>query len=395
MKTILVGVTGGIAAFKSAQLVSDLVKKDFDVYVLMSEHAQKFVGKETFAALSKHPVYEMFDTDPCGRVMHIELAQKADAFIIAPATANVIAKVVHGIADDMLTTTFLAHKGHKLIAPAMNTNMYENEVTQRNLALCKELGYILIDPSAGRLACGDVGTGKLADVATMIDMIEQVCFDDKCLAGKHLVVTAGATQEALDPVRYLSNHSSGKMGFAIAKMARRCGAKVTLIAGNNALPKLEGVNYVPVVSAIDMRNAVMAALPSADIVVKAAAVADYRPASVADEKIKKSDGDMFIPLVRNPDILLEVSSNRSEKQVICGFAMETENIMENAKAKFEKKKVDFLVINDLREAGAGFKVDSNRVNILSKDGVEALPLMSKEELGYELCKRFAKALEGK
>ena len=395
MKTILVGVTGGIAAFKSAQLVSDLVKKNFDVYVLMTEHAKAFIGKETFAALTKHPVYDMFEENPSGRVTHIELAQKANAFIIAPATANVIAKVVHGLADDMLTTTFLACKGHKLIAPAMNTNMYENEVTQRNLALCKELGYTVIDPSAGRLACGDVGSGKLADIKDMIDAIEQVCFDDKCLVGKHVVVTAGATQEAVDPVRFLSNHSSGKMGFAIAKMARRCGATVTLIAGNNALDKLPGVNYVPVVSAVDMRNAVMEALPSADVVVKAAAVADYRPASVADEKIKKSDDDLSIALVRNPDILLEVSKNRKDNQVLCGFAMETENIMENAKAKFEKKKVDFLVINDLREAGAGFKVDSNRVNILSKEGVEALPLMSKEELGYELCKRFAKALEGK
>ena len=393
MKTVIVGVTGGIAAFKSAQLVSDLVKKDFDVYVLMSEHAKAFVGKETFAALSKHPVYEMFEKDPNGRVMHIELAQKADAFIIAPATANVIAKVVCGLADDMLTTTFLACKGHKLIAPAMNTNMYENEVTQRNLALCKELGYTVIDPSAGRLACGDVGTGKLAEVSDLVDAIEQVCFTDKCLEGKHLVVTAGATQEAVDPVRYISNHSSGKMGFAIAKMARRCGAKVTLIAGNNALPKLQGVNYVPVVSAIDMRNAVMEALPSADIIVKAAAVADYRPASVADEKIKKTDGDLSIALVRNPDILMEVSQNRKENQVLCGFAMETENIMDNAMKKFTKKKVDMLVVNDLREQGAGFKVDSNRVTILSKNGVDELPLMSKEELGYELCKRFAQLLE--
>ena len=393
MKTILVGVTGGIAAYKSAQLVSDLVKKDYDVYVLMSEHAKEFVGKATFAALSKHPVYEMFETDPNGRVMHIELAQKTDAFIIAPASANTIAKVVHGMADDMLTTTFLAHKGKKLIAPAMNTNMYENPVTQQNLTLCKALGYTIIEPASGRLACGDVGTGKLADVADMVEAIEQATWENRCLEGKHVVVTAGATQEALDPVRYLSNHSSGKMGFAIAKMAKRCGAQVTLIAGKNSLPRIKDINYVSVTSARDMRDAVMQYLPSADVVVKAAAVADYRPENVADEKIKKSEGELVIPLVKNPDILLEVSQNRKEGQVLCGFAMETEKIMEHAQAKFEKKKVDMLVVNDLREQGAGFAVDSNRVSILTKDGVENLPLMSKEELGYELCKRFACLLE--
>ncbi|MDD6467280.1 MAG: bifunctional phosphopantothenoylcysteine decarboxylase/phosphopantothenate--cysteine ligase CoaBC [Erysipelotrichaceae bacterium] len=393
MKTVIVGITGGIAAYKSAQLVSDLMKKDLDVYVLMTEHAKEFIAPLTFASLTHHPVYGLFDTDQHGKIMHIELAKKADAFLIAPATANVIAKIVHGIADDMLTTTFLAATCPKLIAPAMNTHMYENPVTQNNLALCKQLGYRVIDSSTGLLACGDVGVGKLAELSDLMEEVEQALWSDHCLQGKRLVVTAGATQEALDPVRYLTNHSTGKMGFAIAKMAKRCGAEVTLIAAPNHLPPIKGVNYVPVVSALDMLEVVRTYQNQADIIVKAAAVADYRPKEVAQEKIKKETGTPEITLERNPDILKEISLNRPFPQVICGFAMETEHVMEHAKEKFEKKQVDFLVVNNLREEGAGFGVDSNRVSILSKDKVEDLKLMSKEEVGYELCKRFAKRLE--
>ncbi len=392
-KNIVIGVTGGIAAFKTCQLVSDLVKRGFDVQVLMTENAKQFIAPLTFETLTKHRIMDTFDRNFVYEVEHISIAKKADAFMIVPATANVIAKVVNGIADDMLTTTFLAATCPKLIAPAMNTNMYENPVTQRNLQIARELGYKIVEPISGNLACGDVGNGKLADEDVLMAALEEALWDDRCLEGKKLVVTAGPTQEAIDPVRYITNHSSGKMGFAIAKMAKLCGAEVTLIAGKNNLKAPSGVTYIPVVSAEDMKNAVVAN-SDADIIVKSAAVADYRPATVADEKMKKSDDDLSIPLARTTDILKLLGDNKKEGQVLCGFAMETENLKENARNKLVKKNLDMIVLNDLREQGAGFGVDSNRVTIITADKEIEMPLMSKEDLAYELCKIYAKVLKG-
>ncbi|MCF0111872.1 MAG: bifunctional phosphopantothenoylcysteine decarboxylase/phosphopantothenate--cysteine ligase CoaBC, partial [Erysipelotrichaceae bacterium] len=300
-----------------------------------------------------------------------------------------IAKVANGIADDMLTTTFLAAKCKKLIAPAMNTAMYENPVTQENLEKCRRFGMEIIEPESGRLACGDTGKGKLASVEDLFDAVERACFTDDCLKGYHVLVTAGPTIEAMDPVRFLSNHSSGKMGFAIAKMAQRCGADVTLVAGPNHLKVPYGVTYVPVTSARSMMDAICAVSETQDIIIKAAAVADYRPKTVAKEKMKKGDGELVLELERNPDILAHLGAHKPAKQVLCGFAMETENVLFNARKKLNKKNLDMIVVNDLREEGAGFAVDSNRVTIIEQDKETALPLMSKEDVAYELCKIVA------
>ena len=393
MQTIVVGITGGIAAYKSAQLVSDLVKKGYDVYVLMSENAKKFIAPQTFETLTKHNVAEMFDERTSYNVEHISLAKKADLFIIAPATANIIGKIAHGIADDMLTTTFMASTCKKIIAPAMNTDMYNNPIVQNNISLLKEYGVKFVEPVVGRLACEDVGTGKLATIPTLIDAIEQELFEDKCLEGKHVLVTAGPTQEVIDPVRYITNHSSGKMGYAIAKMARRCGAKVTLIAGTNNLKDIPEVEHIDVVSAQDMLEAVSVKMTEADVIVKAAAVADYRPQNIANNKIKKGNDSLTLELESTTDILSYVSSNRKATQVLCGFAMETENLVERAQSKLVKKNLDMIVANDLSEEGAGFGVDSNKIVFITKDNAEKWPLMSKEEVGYGLCKKFALELE--
>ena len=378
-KTVLLGVTGGIAAYKAAALASSLVKLHANVEVIMTENATKFVTPLTFEQLTgNRTVTDTFDRNFVHQVEHISLAQKADLVIVAPATANVCAKLAHGLADDMLTTTVLACRCPKLIAPAMNTNMYENPVTQDNLEILRKYGWQVIDPASGRLACGAVGAGKLPEPETLVWHILRAIGMPHDLEGKKVLVTAGPTQEALDPVRYLTNHSTGKMGQAIAKMAMLRGAEVTLICGPTNLPKLPFVTTVDVVSAGDMFEAVAARCEEADYIFKAAAVADYTPASYADDKIKKKDGDMSIPLERTQDILKYLGQHRRENQVICGFSMETRNLIENSRAKLEKKNVDMICANNLKVDGAGFGVDTNVITLITKADTLELPLQSKE-----------------
>lgn len=384
-KTILVGVSGGIAAYKSAQLVSDLVKKGYDVHVIMTENATKFIAPLTFETLTKHKVsIDDFGPDTEYYVEHITLARMADCFVICPATANIIAKVVHGIADDMLSSTFLAADCPKIICPAMNTYMLENPVTIDNLKLCEHYGYALVESGEGYLACGDSGKGRLAELADVEEAIEVALTTDKYLKGKKVVVSAGPTQEALDPVRYLSNHSSGKMGYAIAKVAARLGAEVVLVSGPSALHKPKGMKVVDIKSAADMAESVLNESENADVIIMAAAVADYTPVEVADEKMKKKDGELFIPLKRTTDILQTLGERKKEGQIIIGFAMETENLLDNARAKLLKKNCDVIVANSIRNENAGFKADTNLVTLLFKDGMKEYELMDKEEVAVHL-----------
>jgi len=378
-KTVLLGVTGGIAAYKAAALASSLVKLHADVEVIMTKNAMEFITPLTFEQLTgNRTVTDTFDRNFVHQVEHISLAQKADLVIIAPATANVCAKLAHGLADDMLTTTVLACRCPKLIAPAMNTNMYENPVTQDNLQKLRGYGWEVIEPASGRLACGAVGAGKLPEPEVLVQYILRRIAMPQDMAGKKVLVTAGPTQEALDPVRYLTNHSTGKMGQAIAKMAMLRGAEVTLICGPTNLPKLPFVNTVDVVSAKDMFEAVAAHCENADYIFKAAAVADYTPTSYADDKIKKKDGDMAIPLERTQDILKYLGQHRREGQVICGFSMETRDLIENSRAKLEKKNVDMICANNLKVDGAGFGVDTNVITLITREDTLQLPLQSKE-----------------
>lgn len=394
-KTVVLGVTGGIAAFKAAQLTSNLIKKGYDVEVIMTKNATEFIAPLTFESLTRHNVMvSTFEKVADRSVKHVSIAQRADVFVIVPATANVIAKVVHGIADDMLTTTFLAARCPKVICPAMNTGMYENVVTQRNLAEAKALGYELIEPESGYLACGDVGKGKLADIAVIEERIISILETDDILKGKKVLITAGPTKEALDPVRFLSNHSSGKMGYAIAEAARDMGAEVTLISGQVSLTPPAGVNVIPVVSAMDMFEAVKKEYSSQDIIIKAAAVGDYRAENIAEQKIKKHSDVLEITFVKNPDILAWLGEHKKQ-QILCGFAMETENLIANATEKLNKKNCDMIVANNLREKGAGFACDTNIVTLLQKDHQETLEIMSKYEVGIELLKRLASMLNEK
>lgn len=384
MKTVIVGVSSSVAAYKSVQLVSDLLKKGIDVEVIETRNATEFVTPLQFSSLTKHKTYtNTFEMPAEYSIEHISLAKKADAFIVAPATANVIAKLANGICDDMLTTTFLACDCPKLIAPAMNTKMYENPITQDNINKLKKYGVEIIEPGEGLLACKDVGKGKLADIDELIEAIEQVLVKDKPLKDKKVLVSAGPTIEALDPVRYLSNHSSGKQGYAIAKAARNLGADVTLVSGPVNLKKPRNIKVIDINSANEMFEVFKEEYKNADYIIKAAAVGDYRSSVVADQKIKKSDDDLKIELSRNTDILKFLGENKTT-QKICGFAMETENSLENAKEKFEKKNCDLLVLNDLFEEGAGFKKDTNVVTFISKDGCEKKEKMSKEELAYSI-----------
>ena len=379
-KTILLGVTGGIAAYKAAALASALVKLHANVEVVMTENATKFIAPLTFEQLTGRKVMvDTFDRNFVHQVEHISLAERTDLVIIAPATANTCAKLAHGLADDMLTTTVLACKCPKLIAPAMNTNMYENPVTQDNLALLSKYGWEVIEPTSGRLACGAVGTGKLPEPEDLLQYILRAVGSEHDLAGKKVLVTAGPTQEALDPVRYLTNHSTGKMGYAIAKMAMLRGAEVTLVTGPTAIQPPPFVTVIPVRSAQDMFEAVTAHAQSADIIVKAAAVADYTPADYAEQKMKKSDNDLSIPLKRTQDILKYLGANKRENQVICGFSMETENLLENSKKKLISKNIDMICANSLTQSGAGFGVDTNVITIITADETLQLPLLSKEE----------------
>ena len=384
-KTVLLGVTGGIAAYKAAALASALVKQHASVEVVMTENATQFVTPLTFEQLTgRRTMVNTFDRNFSHQVEHIALAERTDLVIVAPATANVCAKLAHGLADDMLTTTILACRCPKLIAPAMNTNMYENPVTQDNLALLRHYGWEVIEPASGRLACGAVGAGKMPEPEDLLQHVLRHLALPHDLAGKHVLVTAGPTQEALDPVRYLTNHSTGKMGYAIARMAMLRGAQVTLVTGPTAIAPPPFVEVVPVTSAQDMFEAVAARSPEADMIFKAAAVADYTPVGYSDDKVKKKDGDLSIPLKRTTDILQYLGQHRRPGQVICGFSMETRDMLENSRAKLEKKNVDMICANNLKVAGAGFGTDTNVITLITRQGVEELPLLSKEEVASRI-----------
>lgn len=384
-KSIIIGVSGGIAAYKTAYLVSALSKTATDVNVIMTKNACEFIRPIVFETLTGNKCYvDTFDRNFNFDVEHISLAKKADVFLVAPATANLIAKIANGIADDMLTTTFLASKCKKIISPAMNTAMFENQITQNNIAKLKEYGIDVIEPQSGLLACGDTGTGKMPEPGYLFDVIEREIAREKDMLGKKVLVTAGATMEALDPVRFLTNHSSGKMGFAIAKEAMLRGAEVTVVKANTTAEIPNFVNVVEVSSAGDMFNAVKAVSNQQDIIVKAAAVADYTPESYVDSKIKKKDGDLSIALKRTKDILKYLGENKKEGQFLCGFSMETDNMLKNSKAKLSKKNADMIVANNLKDAGSGFKTDTNAVTLITKNGHKLLELKSKADVAKEI-----------
>lgn len=383
-KHILVGVCGGVAAYKACDLVSKLLKLDYEVKVMMTENACQFVSPLIFRSLSKNEVetnlFDAYNSDP---IAHISLAHWADLLVIVPATANVIAKVVHGLADDLLTSTFLASTRPKLICPAMNTHMYENQTTQNNLELAKTLGYQILEPVVGHLACDDTGKGKLPAVDDIVTTIQAHFLKSESLKGKKVLITAGPTQEALDPVRYITNHSSGKQGYAIAKAASELGAKVTIVSGPSYEKAEEGIEIIPVTSALEMFDAVKKEYEQADYIIMAAAVSDYRPEIIHDHKIKKEGDDLTIHFVKNPDILAYVGQHKSH-QILCGFAMETKNLDENAKQKCINKNCDMLIGNNLFTKGAGFKTDTNIVSFVTKDAIVHWPKLSKEELGYKI-----------
>ena len=384
-KCVVLGVTGGIAAYKMASVASGLRKAGADVHVIMTENAREFITPLTFETLTNNRcVVDTFARDFSYDVTHISLAKAADLILIAPATANVLAKLAHGIADDMLTTTVLAARCEKLVAPSMNTAMLENPITQENLKTLRRYGFQVIEPATGLLACQDTGSGKLPEPQVLLDWIARSLAREKTLAGVRVTVTAGPTQESLDPVRYLTNHSSGRMGYAIAREAMLRGARVTLISGPTSLPPVPFVETRPVITAKDMFQAVQAALPETDILIKAAAVADYRPASVADDKLKKKDSDLNIPLERTDDILGWVAENRHPGLFVCGFSMETRDMVANSAAKLERKRLDMIAANNLKVPGAGFGVETNVVTIITRDGVSELPLMGKDQVAAAL-----------
>lgn len=392
-KTVVLGVTGGIAAYKIPNLASMLKKQHANVEVIMTQNATNFITPTAFESLTGNKcLVDTFDRNFQFQVEHVELAKRADVFLIAPATANVIAKIAHGIADDMLTTTWLACQAPKLIAPAMNTRMYENQITQDNLEICRHYGMKIIEPASGYLACGDTGAGKMPEPAELFAYIMQEIACEKDLAGKKILVTAGPTREAIDPVRYITNHSTGKMGYAIAEAAVRRGAEVTLVSGPVNLEPPLGVKLVPIVSARDMFEAVTAVSGDQDAIIKAAAVADYRPPHVGTEKTKKKDGDMSIELERTDDILAWLGAHRREGQVLCGFSMETQNMLENSQAKLVKKNIDMIVANNLKVKGAGFGTDTNVVTIITADGIEELDMMSKADVAHHLLDRISARL---
>lgn len=384
-KTVLLGVTGGIAAYKAANLASMLGKLHANVHVIMTKNACNFINPITFETLTGNKcLTDTFDRNFEFEVEHISLAKRADVVMIAPATANVIAKLAHGLADDMLTTTVLACTCPKIVAPAMNTRMYENPVTQDNLALLEKYGFTIIEPATGMLACKDVGRGKLPDETLLRDAILRAIACKKDLAGKKVLVTAGPTQEAIDPVRYITNHSSGKMGYAIAKAAMLRGADVTLVTGKTALTPPPFVNVVQITSAADLFAAVTAVSDEQDIIIKAAAVADYRPAHAADEKLKKKEGDMQIELARTEDTLQYLGEHKRPGQLLCGFAMETSDMEAHAKEKLVRKHLDLIVANNVKTEGAGFGTDTNVVTLITKDSMKPLAIRSKEEIAQEL-----------
>lgn len=378
-KKIVLGVTGSIAAYKIAALASMLKKQGADITVIMTRNATNFINPITFETLTGNKcLIDTFDRNFEYSVEHVALAKQAQVFLIAPASANVIAKVANGIADDMLTTTFLACSCPKIIAPAMNTHMYENPILQDNLKKCRHYGMEILTPAEGYLACGDTGAGKMPEPERLYQAIERAISHEKDLAGKKILVTAGPTREAIDPVRYITNHSTGKMGYALAKQAMLRGADVTLVTGPVDLTPPPYVHVVPVISAKDMFDAVTAVSDEQDIIIKAAAVADYRPATVASEKIKKSDDTLSIELERTDDILKYLGEHKKDSQFLCGFSMETEHMLENSRAKLVKKNLDMIAANNLKIKGAGFGTDTNIITLITPDGVTELPLMSKE-----------------
>lgn len=380
-KTVVLGVTGSIAAYKIANLTSMLTKLHCDVHVIMTKNATNIINPITFETLTAHKcLVDTFDRNFNYNIEHVALGEKADVVLVAPASADVIGKMAAGIADDMLTTTILACKCKKIVAPAMNTNMYENPVVQANLKKLKEFGMEVIEPASGMLACRVEGKGKLPSEEVLLEYILREIQFEKDMTGKKVLVTAGATQEAIDPVRYITNHSTGKMGYALAKIAMRRGADVTLITAPTNLPAPLFADVVPVVSAQEMFDAVKERAPKMDIIIKAAAVADYTPVSVSDEKIKKKDDDLSLPMRRTTDILAYLGEHRKPGQFICGFSMETENLVENSKKKLQKKNADLIVANNLRDEGAGFGTDTNVVTLVMEEGIVELPCMSKEEV---------------
>lgn len=390
-KKIILGITGGIAAYKSAALTSLLIKAGASVQVIMTEHAKEFIAPLTFEALTgRRCLTDTFDRNHEYSTEHVALAKEADAVMIAPATANVIAKLAHGIADDMLTTTVLACDCPKMIAPAMNTRMYENPVTQENIETLKRHGMTVIEPAKGRLACGDVGAGKMPEPEELLQYVLMSCAYEKDMTGRRVLVTAGPTQELLDPVRYITNHSTGKMGYSIAKICALRGAEVTLVSGKTSLTPPLFVKVVPVVTAEDMFREVTARSTGMDIIIKAAAVADYRPKNVSDEKMKKSDTELTIELERTKDILGHLGHHKEKGQFLCGFAMETQNLLENAKEKLSRKNADMIVANNLKIQGAGFGTDTNVVTIITEDGIQALELMSKEMAAEQILNEILK-----
>ena len=388
-KTVLLGVTGSIAAYKIAYLASMLKKQQADVHVLMTRNATNFINPITFETLTGNKcLVDTFDRNFQFQVEHVSIAKKADVVMIAPASANVIGKLAHGIADDMLTTTIMACRCKKFISPAMNTNMFENPIVQDNLKILEHYGYEVIDPAVGYLACGDTGAGKMPEPETLLNYILRECACEKDMKGLKVLVTAGPTQEAIDPVRYITTHSSGKMGYAIAKMAMLRGADVTLVSGRTALTPPPFVRVVPVVTARDMYEAVTSVSQEQDIIIKAAAVADYRPASVSDEKIKKKDDDMSIALERTDDILKYLGEHKPDGQFLCGFSMETENMIGNSRVKLTRKNLDMVAANNVKMAGAGFQGDTNVLTLITQDEEVSLPLMSKEDAAGKILDKI-------
>ena len=379
-KTIVLGVTGGIAAYKSANLASMLVKLNADVHVIMTQNATHFITPMTFETLTNNKcIVDTFDRNFSFDVKHVSLAKRGDLFVVAPCTANVIGKLAHGICDDMLTTTMLATKAPKLIAPAMNTGMWENPILQDNLTKLQGYGYHIIEPIIGRLACGDTGTGKMNSEEVIVEHILTFMAKNQDLKGRKVLITAGPTQESIDPVRYITNHSSGKMGYAIAKMARLRGADVVLVSGPVNIKPFTGINLVPVKSAADMFDAVTDLSPEADVVIMCSAVADYTPAVYSDQKVKKHDGEFSIELTRTQDILGWLGEHKRDEQTLVGFSMETENLIDNSRAKLIKKHADLICANSISGNTTGFAVDTNQVTLITKDEVKELPLCSKEE----------------
>ncbi len=383
-KTVVLGVTGSIAAYKIANLASSLVKKGANVHVIMTKNATNFINPITFETLTGNKcLVDTFDRNFEFSVEHVSLAKQADIFMVAPASANVIGKIANGIADDMLTTTIMACKCHKVISPAMNTNMFENPIVQDNLEKLRNYGYEVIDPASGYLACGDTGAGKMPEPSVLESYIMKNIAMEKDMAEKKVLITAGPTMEAIDPVRFISNHSTGKMGYALAKIAMERGAEVTLVTGKTYIEKPDFVKIIDVKSAKEMFDAVDKEFDSQDIVIMSAAVADYRPKTVADEKIKKNDGETAIELERTDDIL-GTMSRRKKNQFLCGFSMETEHMLENSKNKLKKKKLDMICANNLKVEGAGFGTDTNVVTLITENESRQLPIMSKEQVANEI-----------